>query len=73
MLADVDAELFEFHPLGRAARRDGRVAGAIVTGAADSSADDTVAGVAVAAVAAVLPVEGSTHVPPGEDDEHVPG
>jgi hypothetical protein len=49
------------------------VAGAIVTGAADSSADDTVAGVAVAAVSVVLPVEGSAHVPPGDDDELVPG
>lgn len=45
-------------------------------GAADSLADDTVAIVAIAVAAAsvsVLPVEGSTPVPPRQDDELVPG
>jgi hypothetical protein len=37
-----------------------------------SSADDDTVVVANANVAAVLPVEGSTHVPPRQDDQLVP-
>ena len=42
-------------------------------GFAGSSADDNVGVVTAAAAIFVIPVEGSTHVPPGEDDELVPG
>ena len=78
-------EHFKFHILGRAACRDGRMAAAIVARAestlsllcsaryAGSSADDNVGVVTAAAAIFVIPVEGSTHVPPGEDDELVPG